>query len=903
MKKLLLTFISLAIFIWANGQNKVIKGSLIDSSTLEPLPYVSVSLAKSNDSSSKAFTISNQKGQFSFEIADDDDFLLIFAFVGYAVKYISKQEFEKLKNGLVQLSPQAYTYAEFVVTANKIPIIFNGDSIVYNAESFKTRENADVEELLRRLPGVQINKDGSIQVEGGNVTRILVNGKEFFGGNISAATKNLDAKMVDKIQVIDREVNLDELEKNDGQREKVINVVLKKQYNQGYFGNISASVGLENQHDLKANMNFFREKQHLTIIAGKNNLDRRIFGWKELKSLNNFAINPLNSWNSYNYSNGILSPLAIGVNMHSEFSEKLIVDISTVFSDDNTLSQNTSESEVYLDRGTLFNNGFDESNTNNQSQQYNIRLEYKPDTLTTLIMRARYEKIDAITNSENQNVNFLQSGNVVNSSISLSNEFLDNYRLSSKLFLTRVSKKNKQNKLIGSIYYGEEKKDERFNSFFDNIDNIILQIPTQYNPIINRNLNTSSTTMAFTSGYQIQLKEKTFIRPGINGMTTTYNHDFRWQERNELIPANSPFGTVQSNKLEYYLHLNMPLDSFLKLYIVPEVTQIIEDRNFTTVNEHPFSFQNFFFTPYIYLMGNKPQKYNTYAGIYTQVSNPQLFQFIPAVDNSSPFRVRVGDIELVNNISYNAYYRYVRILGLKRTISFNGNSSYSINPILTDFTVDNENVATLTYVNAKYAFSSYGKFEYTYPITKLKAIISHNINYGYSENFSKRNNAYILSQSHNPNMAINVEFNEFEKWNLSLDYNFGVNIGSIDRITNNFFTEQRGSVNLGLNFSDRLSAYVNSNVRILGANETSNQLVVPIINSGVTYILDKKNQWNVGINAFDLLDRNQQIWRYWGNNQFTSNQQLAIQRYVLLNLTYRIKKKDKKPEEDYIIID
>lgn len=903
VKNFLLTFGLTAILTLSYGQSKNIQGQVVDSVTSEPIAFVSVSLSNALDSNSKAFSITNQKGTFTFSNSGNEDYILVFAYVGYAVLYISKDDFEKLPNGIIHLSPKTYTYAEFVITANKIPILFNGDSIVYNAESFKTRENADVEELLRKLPGVQVGKDGSIQVEGGNVTKILVNGKEFFGGNLAAATKNLDAKMVDKIQVIDRDVNEDELEKNDGQREKVINVVLKKQYNQGYFGSVSAGLGLNNQHDVKANMNFFREKQHLTIITGKNNINNRVFGWEEIRSLNNFAINPLNSWSSMNYTSGILSPLGIGINMHSEFSQKLKIDISTIYSDDKTDNRNISEAEVYLDAGTLFNNGINDRTTNNQSQQYNVRLEYNPDSLTTITLRAKYEKIDATTNAVGQNVNYLQNGTVVNSALTLSDELLNNYRINTKLHWSRSMRKNKQHKFMGSLYFGQEQKDEQFLSFFDRRDNEILRIPEQYNPILGRFLNTESKTLAFTSSFQISLPKKAIIRPGINGMTTNYSHNFQWEEQNILVPSNSPVGQVQSNKLEYYMHFSMPIDSFLKLYIVPEFTQIIEERKFTTTTENSFNLQNFFFTPHIYVMGNKPQKYNMYAGIYSDVGNPQIQQFIPATDNSSPFRVRVGDITLNNNANYNSYYRYNKIFGLKRSFAIFGNANYSINPIITDFNVDENNVATLTYLNARYRLSSYSQVKYTYPFEKIKALISHQINYGYSENYSKRNGSFILSQSQNTGASFEIQFNEFKKWDATASYHYNLQFGKIDKIDNNLFSEQNISLNLGFNFSERLTANATTNVRVLGANETSNQIIVPIISGGLTYIVDKKNRWSIGIRSFDLLNKNQQIWRYWGENQFTSNTQVAIQRYVLFNVTYRIKKKDKKPAEDNIIID
>jgi CarboxypepD_reg-like domain len=210
MPKTIVLICALFLFFHdASAQSFDVSGTVTDSTQLA-VPFASIALSSTKDTSVVQFTIAKEDGSFLLKNIESGNYFLVVACVGYEVLHFPIEVISNKLDIRLMLPSSAMSLKEVLVLAKGIPMLMNGDTVVYNSNSFKTQSNASVEDLIKKMPGIQVNKDGSVAAEGQSITKILINGKEFFGGNVQAATKNLDASLVDKVEVIDKKSDDDQ---------------------------------------------------------------------------------------------------------------------------------------------------------------------------------------------------------------------------------------------------------------------------------------------------------------------------------------------------------------------------------------------------------------------------------------------------------------------------------------------------------------------------------------------------------------------------------------------------------------------------------------------------------------------------------------------------------------------
>jgi len=234
----------------------IVEGRILDDVD-EALVGATVVFLDSEDSSMVSFAISDNVGAFMLEVDELGSYVMQVSFVAYSSIQVPVeiQEGKSTQLGSFRLAPSSEVLQEVTIKAEHIPMGVIGDTISYNAAAFKTKPGATVEDLLKKLPGVEVGRDGSIKAMGENVQNVLVDGKEFFGDDPKIATKNLEAEAVDKVQVFDKKSEIAEFTGiDDGEEEKTINLKLKEEYKNGGFGNASLSGGTESIYDGKFKM-------------------------------------------------------------------------------------------------------------------------------------------------------------------------------------------------------------------------------------------------------------------------------------------------------------------------------------------------------------------------------------------------------------------------------------------------------------------------------------------------------------------------------------------------------------------------------------------------------------------------------------------------------------------------
>jgi hypothetical protein len=288
MKRLLLLVIAFLTGLFTQAQvNGSVRGKLVDTAARQPLQDATISVMLAKDSSLVSFILSDKKGSFEIPNLDTGAYLLLISFSGYE-NY--KRSFsitrEKRVADLGELILQKdYKALPGVVVTDVIPVRVDGDTVSFKADAFKTKPNATTEDLLKKLPGVQVQKDGTVSAMGENVQKILVDGKEFFGNDPKMATKNITADMVDQIQVFDDMSEQSKFTKiDDGSRSKTINIKLKKDRNRGDFGKLTAGAGSSGRYQGNVTVNHFRGNQRFSLIGSANNANKQNFSFNDIVS-------------------------------------------------------------------------------------------------------------------------------------------------------------------------------------------------------------------------------------------------------------------------------------------------------------------------------------------------------------------------------------------------------------------------------------------------------------------------------------------------------------------------------------------------------------------------------------------------------------------------------------------
>lgn len=897
MTKLFFFLAAFSFFVFSSSAQSFSLSGVLQDANAKSVPYASVSLSTDTDTATLQFIIAKEDGSFSMKDIAAGSYYLVVASIGYEVVYEPIRISADVSDKVIVLTSSTISMKEVMVRAKGIPVLMNGDTVIYNTSSFKTQSNANVEDLIKKMPGIQVDKDGKVSAEGQEITRILINGKEFFGGNVEAATKNLDASLVDKVEVIDKKSEEDEFTGDEGnEREKVINLILKEDKAQGYFGTIRAGYGTNDYYDVKGNINYFKDATQISLIGGLNNIDRNIYGWDEMSTLNTFEINPFNGNNSnWNWNGGVNSYEGIGANVHLEPVKGMKLDMAYVVTMARNIRLAEQNREVYLTENTLFSDEIEDGDGDKENHQINTKMIYEPDTLNRLVWRTQFNMEAASNINRLLTTNFVNPDTVINSGVALNRRNNDNQKFITKLHWTRKLKSNTKNRFMGSLYLGTSQVTNRRQNFFNRADTLLMIPSDNQTPNLIQNLSTNENTIATTAAYQIQLTDKFMIRPGINYMLSEYKHDFDWLPvGDEKRFSNSPVGGVIAQNIEYYIHLSYKLDSFTTLYVVPEINQSIEDRRFTTDKFNQHDFNQFFFIPYMFLRSAKPHKYNFYFNVRANLNRPGVQQMLPVVDDTDPFRTNIGNIKIENFMTYNNGWRYQRMFGLGKTAFIRGWNSYSYRPVINANTVSAENISVSTVTNFKNRVYSNTTMGFTWPIEAIKATLGTDVNYNFGQSFFLQNEQELLSRNHTVAVGPNLQFNEFDMWSLDADYMVNYQTGRIGTSSNNSFFYHEIDIEFVFTPVDRLEWSTSLYMEIYGANNAVGAQTIPILNSEISYYIDKDQQWSLGVRAYDILDKNQNLWRWWSNNSFTQNQSNAVQRFVMGTLTYKIKKPGSK---------
>ncbi len=271
------------ITLTASAQKSSIKGIITDTSSKQNLANTTITLLHAKDSILYKFTRSNERGSFTLKNLDSGKYVLLISYPQYAdfVDQLSITDTSKIDLGKISMILKANLLQDVIVRTGAA-IRIKGDTTEFAADSFKVQPNATVEDLLKKLPGIQIDKNGNITAQGEKVQKVLVDGEEFFGDDPTLVTQNLRADMVDKVQLYDKKSDQAAFTGiDDGQKQKTINLKLKDSKKNGYFGKANLSAGTNGYHDSQLMFNDFKNKQKFAFYGIVSNTGTSGLNWQD----------------------------------------------------------------------------------------------------------------------------------------------------------------------------------------------------------------------------------------------------------------------------------------------------------------------------------------------------------------------------------------------------------------------------------------------------------------------------------------------------------------------------------------------------------------------------------------------------------------------------------------------
>lgn len=395
MKNVLLTLLGLCLCIGLSAQNQsniTITGRVFDKTTGETIEAASIRVLNARDSSYVNGTATDKQGNFKITLKQAP-YIVNASFIGMSEKNFNVTSSRNSRLGDIYLEEDGILLNEAIVTAKAIEILVKGDTVEYNADSYKVQESAVLEDLIKKIPGAEIDANGKITINGKDISKVLVDGKEFFSDDPKVASKNLPAKMVDKLQVLDKKSDLAQLTGfDDGDEETVINLTFKPGMKEGLFGQFMGGYGTKDRYEGNGMINYMRNNTQISVLGGLNNTNNA--GSSDFASSMGGGRGGGPRGVSFGSRNGVATTNDIGLNIASELSDKFKINGSVSYgSSDNDVineSERVYDSEQRLSRKTNLSIG------NNKSQNIgaNFRMEWTPDTLTKIIFRPniRYNK-------------------------------------------------------------------------------------------------------------------------------------------------------------------------------------------------------------------------------------------------------------------------------------------------------------------------------------------------------------------------------------------------------------------------------------------------------------------------------------------------------------------------------
>ena len=924
LRKVLAVLIFSIAGLVAKSQNISLKGKVADKTDNTPITGATVKLVSLRDSSQVKLVVTDKTGNFVFNNLNAS---------GYKV-YISHSGFGKIEQRInlqasnkdaiaFNLGKVAIDLSDVTVVAKAAPARQKGDTTEFSASQFKVNPDATAEDMIKKLPGITVAKDGTVTAMGEQIRKVTVDGKDFFGDDATAALKNLPAAVIDKIQVFDKLSDQAQLTGfDDGNSQKTVNIVTKSGIKNGQFGRLYAGYGTDGRYAAGGNVSFFKGNRRISLVGNFNNINQQNFASQDLLGVTSSSGSggnrggggrggPGGGGGDFNVgqSSGISKTNAAGINFSNVYGKKLTLTGSYFFNNSTNNNESLINTQTFKNPKNFFSVEKSNSVTENTNHRLNMRLEYKIDSSNTLfiIPNISYQKNNSTSFSNFQS--YRDGGDSISNSSANSSSDRAGYNIGTNIMFRHAFAKRGRTLSLGinTVFTkneGESIVDAKYR-FYDSLG--VFTNDSIQNRLSDNNTNgyTIGGNISYTEpiGKKGQLQFE--YRPSVQknkANQQTFSYDGQKYTMFDTVLSNRFDNTITTNNAGISYRLNQNRDEQLSFGVNFQHSKLESQRVFPTTTSVDQSFTNLLPNA----MWRKKISQNANFRVFYRASTnfPSVTQLQDVVNLSNPLRVSSGNPDLKQSYTHFLSGRY-SYTNSKTSKSFFANlflqtaGDYITNAtfIPDQDSVIQQNVilkggSQLTKpVNLDGYKSLRTFFTYSMPIKFIKTTLNLNAGFSYSKlpgmvNYEKTfTNSYV----YNGGVVLASNISEYIDFNVSYTANFN------DSKTNTTNSTSTKSVNqiIGaqVNLLNKKGWFVQNDISgntYSGLSGGLNQSFW-LWNAAIGKKFLKNKAGELKLSVFDLLKQNQSITRTVNSLYVEDVQTKVLQQYFMLTFTYSLK--------------
>lgn len=923
-RKALLAFtFSLAALI-AKSQDLVLSGKLMDNTTKQPISGATVTLTAQKDSLNPKTLLTDADGMFSFTGLSPDRYRIITSIIGYDIitQNVNLQASNKvpLQFNLARLSKDLEAV---VIQSTAPPVTQKGDTLQFNASQFKVNPDATAEDMIKKLPGVVIDKDGNVTAAGEQIKKVTVDGRDFFGDDATATLRNLPASVIDKIQVFDKLSDQAALTGfDDGNSVKSINIVTKANMRNGQFGRLYAGAGTDSRYAVGGNTSFFKNNFRLTLVGQSNNINQQNFASQDL-----LGISSGNSGGggrggrggrggggrggedfTIGQKNGISTTNSFGVNYSDLWGKKAEVTGSYFFNSNNNNNNQLSNAEYFQKSGiNQFYNENDISGSTNMNHRVNFRLNYKFNDKNTLMVSPSFGFQDNNATSILNGYSFFKPSDTISTAYNNSDYNTSGYNFNNNiLFRHGFAKTGRSvsfnvntsaNRTNGDNYI------QNINRYFDTTS-IRTDSLQQYMDVLTNGYQLSGN-VAYTEPVgkgQIQLNyQSSYAKSSSDQETFQYDQTGGKYSLfdNQLSNKFDNLTTKQSAGVSYRIGNR---DNMFNAGVTYQYTDLSSDRIYPVVGSVNKKFNNLL----PHLMWSKKLNPRNSIRLFLRgnTNTPSVTQLQDVYNNNNPLFISTGnpDLKQQNGYFVGSRFTYTNTAKAKSffaNLFLQQNNNYITNATYTATQDSVLNSSVTLYkgsrlskpVNLDGFVSARSFFTYALPVKAIKSNLSLNTGLTYNRIPGLLNNVLNKSNAftYNAGAALASNISKYIDFNLNYSANFSDVKNSINASLNNSYVNQSAGVQV--NLLNNTGWFVQNDIN----NETYSGLTSGfnqsywLWNAAIGKKFLKNQAGELKLSVFDLLKQNQSIKRSVTETYLQDVQNQVLQQYFMLTFAYNLR--------------
>lgn len=916
MQKITLLFAFLFFSCLSFAQNTItVKGKVIDKNSGLPIESVTVYLSVAKDSSLIDYTITNKTGNFELSVKKiTQPVFLKIALIGYQDHKVRLENFTESKDfGTIAIAESAKALDEVVVKAEAPPIRIKKDTLEFNAASFKVRPDANVETLLKQLPGVEVDTDGKITVNGKEVNQILVNGKPFFDKDGKIALQSLPSNVINKIQVTDTKTKKEEISGQKGNSNNAsINLTIEEDKNKGFFGKFTGGYGTDSRYESSALVNYFKGSRKISFLGSSNNINSTGFSMNEI--FDNMGGGRNNSFRSgdsgmnFGGGKGITQSNMVGLNYADELFKGFDINGNYFYNDATSKNTNKSRYQNFLPDRTIITESEGNSREDKYTHNTSFNVEYKIDSTATVFVAPRFTKGNAKYNSQSVEATLGDNNRTLNDSQSNLYNETDNQNFSNSIAFNK--RLNKKGRSIGVTIDNANSKDIGSNlnqsktRFYDENGNLLrtdnrdqIRYNRNFNDRIDIGLEYLEPIMdsvrfkiAVDYTWNKALDNKTaYNYDEVTGDYTTQNDTLTSFLRSKTITINPKAGiNIQKNKLYLsgYFGTNIARLDNESFYLYRD-TKLIRDYILPSAE--------------VYMDYKLSKAKSLWLNYSYQVSFPSATQLLPVEDLSSALVSYSGNPDLNPNKSHYVYASFRNYDYASRSgYSFYTGGQFYESQAIASTVYDESAKRYTTYQNVSGVFNTWTGVNWnkSYKVEMHKFRISAGSGLNFTKSKGYTNAEMYDAFNYRIRAKANFNWDYGELLSVSPSYSYVYNNTNYTNYSVSSASNYQHQVNLqttsywpkGLVIGNDFGYNYNS------AISDGFKKDFYLWNTSVGY-----NFWEdrmlFKVKVYDLLNQNQSATRTITATSIRDEENVVLKRYAMFSLTYKIEKfagKEKK---------